>query len=176
MNKQQTEIQLERLGRGASAREKFTLALLVSLASPAQVAAALETVTPKRPLRREIVAGRPYTHWLGKTRADLEREGLSDEQIDEVEAALETGGRTLEDGDEGEEGTAGAVARRGRRASRLTSQTPAKPETAPDQEEPTFAGHKLSELAGKSDDDLLKIEGIGPATVREIRKAEKSAK
>ena len=40
--------------------------------------------------------------------------------------------------------------------------------------EPTFAGHKLSELASLSDEELLKIDGIGRKTIEAIRKASAS--
>jgi hypothetical protein len=40
--------------------------------------------------------------------------------------------------------------------------------------EPAFAGHPLSDLLGKTDQELLSIEGISRATIKEIRKAERA--
>lgn len=44
------------------------------------------------------------------------------------------------------------------------------------EEEPTFAAKPLSFYAGKSDDEILAMDGIGPAKLKAIREAEKNAK
>lgn len=46
------------------------------------------------------------------------------------------------------------------------------PARAEDEDEPEFHGKPLSFFDGKSDEQILKIEGIGPGTLDKIREAQ----
>ncbi len=126
--------------------------------------------------------GKPLSTYSGQTLEQLQRQGLAPTQIAAIKAALENEGinashlkhvpakvkplppvksvgASAEKTGEGTEGEAGRE-----------EDTDLTLDLNP--EEPKFAGRPLSELLGKTDAELLKIEGIGPATVKQIRAAE----
>ena len=116
------------------------------------------------------VAGKPFLHWMGKSRNQIRRERVTDDQMREIEDAFKDRGLQL---DPEPSPTQPASARNaGNKSNARNAGKKSEGEDAPP--EPTFGGFKLSELAGKSDKELLAIEGIGPATVLDIRKAQEA--
>lgn len=105
----------------------------------------------------QIVAGKPFIHWYGKTPQQVIDEGVNAEQFRQIVIAHQQRGIAWHTPDD-EPNVALPAAE--------AAELPPAAVT-----EPTFAGHPLSELAGKSDGELLAIEGIGRATIRKIREA-----
>jgi hypothetical protein len=194
---------------GGSPRDRFIIVAL-SLAMPKDV---LDRVLSEAGIAggspTELtadVAGKPFHHWMGKTREDVERELTDnppavpegedevavDEHVDAIEQAFTDRGLKLFTQDE--------VRKQAEQESTEPPPTiPVPPANAPpgnaggsappavddagkpavatpnanDQgsQEPTYGEDQvpLSEAAGMTDDQLLSLTGIGPATVTKIR-------
>lgn len=64
----------------------------------------------------------------------------------------------------------------GKVESRPDAFEPAEPDRdGGTEDEPTFGGHPLSEFEGKSDEDILKMEHVGEATLRKVKAAQRKA-
>lgn len=124
----------------------------------------------------EMVAGKTFAHWYGKSRGDVEREGVSDEQMEQVHAAHEKRGLPFVDEPTGEPDEPVP----GHPDNAVAGET-SKPQTvtteAESTDEPVFGTDRipLSHLRGKSDEELLAMKGIGRATIVHIREAESRA-
>lgn len=161
---------------------------------------AIDGMNDREPDMLTQVAGRPFSHWYGKTREQIAQEiGDDADKLIAVRDAFDERGIELEsekpkilgigaphrppvaaatgEAVKKENATAASQVEGGDLKSPLTDPADLKGDAngAP-VEEPKFAGHPLHELAGKSDEDLLKIEGIGRATINKIREAEQATK
>jgi hypothetical protein len=145
----------------------------------------------------EIVDGRPLLHYNGKTRQQLEREGLHPDTIAKVEDALDRRGLTLVNDqpppprEVGEVRAGDGSVREGdvvrdptladksidksidTSGQERTGQPPPGQPNAQTGQEPVIVGHPLSQLRGKSDQQLLAMQNIAPTTIPLIRQAEK---
>jgi hypothetical protein len=138
--------------RGATPAERFIVAgLYVVLNQSNLLPAVLEAMgSSSRHDLQVHVAGRPLAYWWGKTKAAIEAEAADAAKVAAVLDALQV------------------------RGIPVPGWTPEPKAQAPAAQEPTFAGRRLSELADMSDEQLLAIEGISRATIREIRRASKA--
>jgi hypothetical protein len=211
---------------GETPGQRFIIQVLAAIALVIIGRDSLEQIiapfAPKGTDFRERIAGHTFIYYRGKTRKNLEDEGLTPEQIQQVidahhargmtfgdeqpptatDAATDEGAAARDNSTQGADTGSGegyqgagkpsdagspqapggaaptnpassvppASPATGTLAANATSPTPAAPAS-----EPVFAGKKLSELAGKTDDELLKLPNVGPATVKAIREAEKTA-
>ncbi len=87
---------VEKLIRGASPLERFLVVSVTSGMTQKDLDAVFDVTSPRRPDYREQVAGHRASHWLGKTRDDMKREGLDDSQIREVSDSLNRYGRKVD--------------------------------------------------------------------------------
>jgi hypothetical protein len=203
---------------GETPTQRFILQCLAALVVAIVGAPALEEIigeyAPKGTDHRERIAGRPFIYYRGKTRANLEDEGLTPEQVQQVIDAHHARGLAFDDeaapnadsenattaastgsgteyqdaaktpdtgpGTPGSPATAAAPTAPAGSASASTAAagrpaaSPAATGTIAPAAEPIVAGRKLSEFAGKTDDELLKMPNVGPATVKAIRDAQKT--
>lgn len=188
---------IEPMFRGRPPHEQFLAAAMCAILSAAKLLdQVIDDVVTKDIDWNEVVAGKAMIHWNGKSRQQLEREKLTPKQIKDVHDALKRRGIKLPDQPKAPEPQPVAEPAPQPqpdpvKVAPADNATKAPVEVAADgvdaelvlddgdvaaSAEPTFAGRKLSELAPLSDSELLKIEGVSRATIKQIREAAKQAK
>lgn len=169
--------------RGSNARERFlVLAAATILASGGVLDQVLNgDGTPME--IHERVAGRPFSHWLGKDARDVHRECGCPEKFAQVKAAFEARGIKLEGAGElfAEIAAKNAAALAEAEAAKKVEDV-LKGEGKGEGEEkapeapaalPKFAGIPADQLAGKSDAELLAINGMSKTAIKKLRAWEK---
>lgn len=169
---------IDSLFKGKSPERFIALALCTILEKNGDLESVLDKFDAKDTDWTEKVAGHPLHWYQGKNSEMLKSLAFSDEQVKEVNAAFEarklvfpsatTATSDVPDRDDVELSANGN--------STESDDDDNDDDQGEHEGEPTFAGHKLSELAGKTDEELIAIEGIGKRTVEKIRKAEKKHK
>lgn len=160
---------------------------LFALLSPTQREQVIDELNPRDPDNQSPVGGMPLLHWYGKDRGAVRTEiGDDPDRFAEIEQGLVERGIWPE---KDEEATPkmqkvkvppakghpnGAQISGGAEIPEDAKDAKPVPTTKRD-EEPTFGGHKLSDLVGKTDEQLLALPNIGKAAIKRIREAEAAA-
>jgi hypothetical protein len=178
---------------------QFIAAGISALLGPKKSEALMSDFAPRGIDWTEVVGGKPMHYWNGKTRqqiadeageetADKVGDALQARGIDFPEAMEKSARRDTVEGGGGGEGGDDPEAERLRAAAANADKFPGpgvpsasgpqgqriNPPAAEHggEGEPTFGGYPYSELAGKSDAELLATPNIGEKTIQAIRSYE----
>ncbi|HLL88756.1 MAG TPA: hypothetical protein VK324_05595 [Tepidisphaeraceae bacterium] len=178
-----TDPRLTRMLDGAPPWARLLTALTIAAVSPETVDAALDSIEGKSPdFRTEVLPGRKLMDFNGKTKAKILAE-VGSKGLAKVVAAFEQLGMRLEDGDGFVDPSAKPQASQpkapkkneqtpGGAAGGTPPVTPHKPDAGDgkpaDADPEVVPGVRLSQLAGKKVEEILKHDGISPARAKEI--------
>lgn len=149
--------------------ERFIILMFGVMASPEVLNAVLAEIVPQGIDYTREAEGKSLHHWLGKSRDQIAKELDGDKaKVENVVDALAEVGVDVQNGEKK------SVRRKSKRESEGEGERPARGENRPArraEQEPSFGNDQipLSELP-ESDEDILKIPGIGEATLAEIKK------
>lgn len=148
--------------------------LLLAALPPEVVDAVVDNLQQRGPDTGEIVAGKPFLHWIGKNWEQIHKECGCDVKTAEITRAFLERGMQLPGAPEAEVEPVTQAAAGTPAANPVPVDAGGSKEGDGDidDDEPTFGGFPVSELRGKTDQELLKIEGIGPKTILKIREWE----
>lgn len=169
---------LENIGRDTPYWARVVLAMLCALLTADQIKEALDRIEGGAPDLTKSVAGRRLVDWLGFSRSDMVRAGLSPMDVDVLCGELAARGFAVSPGDPPVATVEPAqnVASEPQPAAETPETTQTSDDTPPPIEasEPLWGGVPESELVGRPYRELLKIEGISPALARRLSNGQRT--
>lgn len=160
------------LARGRAPFDRFMIFAFAMNMPPEAIDAVFGELDPQGVDFARQVEGKPLMHWLGKSREQIGKEmDNDDERIENVLAQFQNSPHGQYAGEENVGRTQGEITEHRQNIGNAGPIAPPLKFLDAENNEPVFGKDQIpvSELFGKTDADLLEIEGIGKKTVNRIR-------